>query len=288
MGLFTRITQLIKRPSTGLKSKTEQWPFYRGPYAVVDATAAVVVTTLGSDKLAEDLVALAPPGLCMACPLTGGRADIERLAHTLIANLSIQHLVCVGDESRKRVSLTALQALFEASPDELDAALEAAGASKMRLTAADVDTLRKQVQFNDMHGCNEIDQIITRVRDLSLETKSRVTGFVAQGRDAAGPEKRVIAADNITHNMEFDKAGDFKISVAAGCITVEHYNNKDELLRIVEGTSARSICLTLIRNGWISKLDHAAYLGRELSRAESALQNGDAYIQDVDAASAGH
>jgi tetrahydromethanopterin S-methyltransferase subunit A len=288
MGLLSKITQLIKRPSAGRTGKTEQWPFYRGPYSVVDATAAVVVTTLGSEKLAEDLAALAPPGLCMTCPLTGGRADIERLAHTLISNLSIQHLVCVGDESRKPALLTALIAIFDGSPDELSESMEAVGVSKMRMAAADIDALRKQVHFSDMHGCNEIDQIITRVRDLSLETKSRATGFVAPGRDAADPEKRVIAADNITHNMELDKAGEFRISVAAGRISVEHYNNKDELLRVVEGTSARSICLTLIRNGWISKLDHAAYLGRELSRAESALRNGDVFIQDTDAASAGH
>jgi tetrahydromethanopterin S-methyltransferase subunit A len=164
----------------------------------------------------------------------------------------------------------------------MNKALDATGASKMRLAAADVEALRKQVRFVDMHGCIEVDQIITRVRDLSLETKNRKTGFLAPGSDSEEHEMRVIAADNLTHDVEFDKAGDFKISVTNGCITVEHYDSKDVLLRIIEGSSARSICLTLIRNGWISKLDHAAYLGRELSRAELALRTGNAFVQDDD------
>jgi len=30
----------------------------------------------------------------------------------------------------------------------------------------------------------------------------------------------------------------------------------------------------------LSRLDHAAYLGRELARAEHALSSGQAYVQD--------
>ena len=287
MSFLTRIGQIIKRPLRR-EIKNDQWPFLRGPYHVADATAPVAVTTLDNSALAEDLAALASPGLCLACPLTGGRADIEKLAHTLIDNLSIQHLLCVGGDSRRPETLAALTALFEAAPDQLNEAMEAAGASKMRLATADVDALRKQVRFVDMHDCVEIDQIIMHVRDLSIVSKSRATGFVAPGRDDESAEMRVIAADNITHDVETDKAGDFKISIANNCITVEHFNSKDELLRVVEGTSARSICLTLIRNGWISKLDHAAYLGRELTRAELALRNGDTFTQDSDSTALGH
>lgn len=286
MSLLTKISQFMKRPLRR-GGESAQWPFIRGPYNVVDATAPVAVTTFDQVTLAEDLAALAPPGLCMACPLTGGRGGIEKLAHTLIGNLSIQHLVCVGEASRRPDTLAALTALFEAAPDDMNEALDAVGASKMRLTAADVEALRKQVQFVDMHGCMEIDQIITRVRDLSLETKNRKTGFLAPGRDSEEHEMRVIAADNLTHEVEFDKAGDFKISVANGCISVEHYDSKDVLQRVIEGTSARSICLTLIRNGWISQLDHAAYLGRELSRAELALRTGNAFVQDDESTAAG-
>jgi len=281
MSLLSRIKGIIKRPP-GRNGDDAQWPFQRGPYRVVDATAAVVVATLDNAKLADDLAALAPAGLCMTCPLTGGRGDIEKLAHTLISNMSIQHLICTGDEPRKPATLAALRALFTASPDELSDAMDAVGASKMRLTAADVAALRKQVQFTDLTGCAEIDTIIAKVRDLACDTRLRTTGFVAPDGNDPAPENRVIAANNITHALVNDKAGYFRITIGERVIVAEHYNSKDELLRTIEGSGARSICLTLIRNGWVSKLDHAAYLGRELTRAELALQNGGEFIQDAD------
>jgi tetrahydromethanopterin S-methyltransferase subunit A len=37
---------------------------------------------------------------------------------------------------------------------------------------------------------------------------------------------------------------------------------------------------TIIENGWVSQLSHAAYLGKELARAELALRLGGEYVQD--------
>ena len=271
MSLFSQFTDLFK-------VRRDEWPFLRGSYYVADPTAAVVVITLGNEKLARDLAALATKGLCMTCPLSGGRGDIEKLVHTLTGNLSIQHLLCVGDESHHPATLKALQVLFSHDED-FDAALHAAGRSKVRLTVANVAALRKQVQFTDMHGCTEIDKIVARIRDLSGRTKRLTTGFVAPNGDSAATEDRVIAADNLSHDAVTDKAGYFKIAIRNQRIVVEHFNNKDEKQRIIEGSQARSIYLTLIRNGWVSRLDHAAYLGRELTRAETALQNGASFAQ---------
>ena len=80
--------------------------------------------------------------------------------------------------------------------------------------------------------------------------------------------------------IKLDKAGYFVIHVSGGAILVEHYSNKDELLRVVEGADARSIYLTLIRNGWVTRLDHAAYLGKELTRAELGSTGHKEYVQD--------
>ena len=33
-------------------------------------------------------------------------------------------------------------------------------------------------------------------------------------------------------------------------------------------------------NGWVSKLDHAAYIGRELTKAELSIEHGFDYKQD--------
>ena len=36
----------------------------------------------------------------------------------------------------------------------------------------------------------------------------------------------------------------------------------------------------IIANGWVTQLSHAAYLGRELARAELALKQGLKYVQE--------
>lgn len=89
-------------------------------------------------------------------------------------------------------------------------------------------------------------------------------------------------------NMRFDERGFFIILVKDE-ILVEHYLNVQkegtlevetgELNRIIRGTSAKAICDTLIRENMISRLDHAAYLGRELQKAEIALKHDLKYEQ---------
>jgi dihydropteroate synthase len=49
---------------------------------------------------------------------------------------------------------------------------------------------------------------------------------------------------------------------------------------IVKGTKAVDIYQTIIRNKLITKLDHAAYLGNELQKAEIALKLDRSYQQD--------
>ncbi len=79
-----------------------------------------------------------------------------------------------------------------------------------------------------------------------------------------------------------DKAGYFVILPLADkdIITVEHYAYDNALLRTVQGANARAIYMTMVANGWVSELSHAAYLGKELAKAELSLQHGFKYVQD--------
>ena len=49
---------------------------------------------------------------------------------------------------------------------------------------------------------------------------------------------------------------------------------------VVCGSSAEAICHTIAREELVSRVDHAAYLGRELQKAEIALRYRLAYTQD--------
>ncbi|MCP9925759.1 DUF4346 domain-containing protein [Synechococcus lacustris C3-12m-Tous] len=56
-----------------------------------------------------------------------------------------------------------------------------------------------------------------------------------------------------------------------------------EPIKIFKGRSAKELGIGLTETNeqpFISKLDHALYLGRELQRAEACLENGKDYVQD--------
>jgi tetrahydromethanopterin S-methyltransferase subunit A len=75
-------------------------------------------------------------------------------------------------------------------------------------------------------------------------------------------------------------------------IVVEHYDSvlKDvdgsrrtvsgKLGKVFKGANAETLYRTIIGNGLITQLDHAAYLGYELGKAECALKSNVKYEQD--------
>ena len=83
---------------------------------------------------------------------------------------------------------------------------------------------------------------------------------------------------------ELDPAGCVKISITErtmqngeildGMIIASHRNG------VVMGRNASEVLDTLIERGFVSTLQHAGYLGRELARAELALNLGRSFVQD--------
>jgi len=53
------------------------------------------------------------------------------------------------------------------------------------------------------------------------------------------------------------------------------------LTTIIEGRTAAELYMTAIDRNLVSRLDHAAYLGCELARAEQAILSGEGYVQDA-------
>ena len=82
-----------------------------------------------------------------------------------------------------------------------------------------------------------------------------------------------------------DKAGSFNINVDYGTtvensqITATHFKkNKPDL--VIIGHSAREIYEEIISKGLVTRMEHAAYLGAELKKAEIAMVTGKEYVQD--------
>ena len=144
-------------------------------------------------------------------------------------------------------------------------------------TAEEVEAFRRQVRVIDMIGCTDVVRIATKVHELTNLAPDRVTTLP---KEATQDTPRLPASAPAPDRIKLDKAGYFVIDVEDRCIVLEHYDYKERLLRTVEGYDARTIYWTLIVNNWVTKLDHAAYLGKELARAEHSLKTGLDFEQD--------
>jgi dihydropteroate synthase-like protein len=83
-----------------------------------------------------------------------------------------------------------------------------------------------------------------------------------------------------------DSIGLFRINIDSdnGVIVAGHYliSNQTQPVNVIKGKTANSIYSTILKLGLVKQLEHAAYLGSELSKAEIALRTGKGYVQDAD------
>lgn len=274
----------LSRTFATTKAKQKTWPFVPGTYFVADPTAPVAVTTLGSVDLAEQVSNSSPKGLCIVGKVETENIGIEKIIKNIISNPSIRYLICAGQEPPKHLTGATMVALFQQG---VDASNRIMGAPGMRpflpnTSAEEVQAFRQQVEPVDMIGCTDVKMIHEKVAALSEAAPiAPVAEFIPPDDvEEFGAVERIIAEGTRPDRIKLDKAGYFVICIEGDRLHVEHYSYKEKLIRIIEGRDARSIYLTLIRNGWVSKLDHAAYLGKELTKAELSLKHHFDYLQD--------
>ena len=76
-----------------------------------------------------------------------------------------------------------------------------------------------------------------------------------------------------------DPCGSFKIMVKDGMINAVHYKNMKANISI-QGKTSKAVYDVIIKQGLISRIEHATYLGAELEKAEIAAKLGKNYTQD--------
>ena len=143
---------------------------------------------------------------------------------------------------------------------------ELATASKMMFLAKNRQSIPKDlginmVAFKDKHKRNDIiDNDVSQIPQTTLEKPLK---FVR------------------------DKSGSFRINVDYGTtvensqIVATHFKkNKPDL--VIVGKSAKEIYEEIITKKLVSRMEHAAYLGSELQKAEIAMVTGKDYVQDFD------
>ena len=135
---------------------------------------------------------------------------------------------------------------------------------------------REVVEVIDLIGEAEAMQVLSEAKRCAARNPGPARPF------AASPILTPVPG-YLPARMVSDPAGYFVIYVdrGRGILSLEHYLNDGLLDMVIEGASAAELYTPAIDRGLISRLDHAAYLGRELARAEESLRSGEPFVQDA-------
>lgn len=275
-------------PSCGFEVRVQTWPPVPGEYfACCDGpTCPVAVATLGSVDLAEKLARIRPKELCIVGKVETENIGIDKIIKNTVSNPTIRYLLLAGKDPAGHLPGKTLLALKQNGIDEK---MKVVGAPSKRpllrnVTRDDVEAFRHQVQVVDLIGCEDEAQIVATMKHLAqrLSLPSLSDKSAGEQQSSQMSSSTNIKAQEVARVEKMDPAGYFVIipQVVKGLITVEHYSYDNRLLRTIEGTNAQEIYGTIIVNKWVTQLSHAAYLGKELEKAELSIKLGFKYVQD--------
>ncbi|MCS6949389.1 MAG: DUF4346 domain-containing protein [bacterium] len=273
----------VQRASCAFEVRTDDsWPVVAGEYIVLDHCATVAVSTLASTDLPEKLSRLRPHGLAIAGKTETENIGIDKVVKNIITNPCIRTLIIAGQEPKGHLTGQALLSLWENGVDEQQRIVGAKGKRPFlrNITAQEIEHFRQQVILVDMIGCDDAERIAAEAADRAQ--KQPCACPAASPREVATTSPRRLRAEMPNRPVKLDRSGYFVIIPQPDkkLIIVEHYDYRDQLLHVIEGQDARSLCATILEFGLASQLDHAAYLGRELMRAELSIRYGLPFVQD--------
>ena len=282
---FPSLSQAAVDLSCEFRAHVERWPAVVGEYFVLDKATPVAVSTLASVQLAEELARRKPNGLAIVGKTETENIGIDKVIKNIVTSPTIRYLIVTGLESKGHLTGKTLLALAENGVDENGRVIGSPGKRPIlrNVSATEIQVFREQVRMVDMIGCESPDEISARIEDLSQQVTTPCGCSECGGKSpipiSAIPKMIAIEPDEV---VRMDKAGYFVIVPLTDkrVINVEHYSYDNSLLRVIEGTNARAIYNMIINNGWATELSHAAYLGKELVKAELSLQHGFKYVQD--------
>lgn len=259
----------------------EGWPCLPGSYTVLRYHAPVAVCTLTDESLAASLAASNDSAIAIVGTMFTENLGIERLIENVLANPNIRFVIVCGNDSGRQIGHLAGQSLVSLARNGVDEREKIIGARGKRprmqnLTTDAIEHFRRNIEVIDLVGVSDV-QVIARHVAKSAERNTGPAPVFASERIVPRIEGRVPA------RMVSDPAGYFVVypDRPRKRLLLEHYQNNGVLDFVVEGACAAELYMTAIERHMISRLDHAAYLGRELARAERSLTTSEAYVQDA-------
>jgi tetrahydromethanopterin S-methyltransferase subunit A len=258
------------------KALSPSWPPLPGEYTVLDKDAPGAICTLADEDLYEALRKSALPTVALVGMLTTENLGIERLVRNVVASPRISRLLLCGTDSRGHRAGECLAALAENGVDSEMRIVGAPGkrARLVNLSFGEVEAFRRGIRVVPRIGLADVGEITRLAEDPgNMPSAERIRAV-----SAISVDKRVDAEPE----SPADPAGYFVIDVSANknIVRLEHHAPDHRMTAAYIGSNARDLYLAAIRRGLVSRLDHAAYLGFELGKAERALKLKTRYVQD--------
>lgn len=257
------------------------WPPLPGDYRVLRFQAPVAVCTLNSDPLVEELAGTEVAKLSIVGSLHTENLGIERLIRNILSNPHIRFLIVCGEDTRQAIGHLPGQSLVSLMQHGVNEKMRIINAQGKRpllknLSVEHIAAFRRQVELIDAIGESNKDAIL----GLASQAARRNPGPF--GDPIPNTATIPIEPAHEPQRLVLDPQGYFVVYPhhPGHRLMLEHYTNKGVLDRVFEAQTPAALYATAIEAGLISRLDHAAYLGRELARAEESLRTGQPYVQD--------
>lgn len=259
----------------------EKWPIVEGNYLVGNPSASVAVCTLADTDLS---VELKKAGMLANIAIVGSLATenlgIERMIRNVVSNPNIRFLILCGRDSRGH---HAGQAILSLKEHGIETNMRIVGAKGPRPVLKNIAMEEIEGFLKNITVIDEIStQDVSRLGEIIHECLIRPLNEALVLPPKFVQPKTVEAKSAGSRNWICDPEGFFLIMLdkESSIIVCEHYNEEGILNEVIRGNTAEDIVLTAIKRGLVSRLDHAAYLGSELAKAETALGLELSYIQD--------
>lgn len=265
---------------TDAPAERRGWPPLPGDYHVLRYRAPVAICTLNSADLARRIADRQPEGVALIGTLHTENLGIERIIRNVLANPHIRFLVICGEDTQQAIGHLPGQSLASLFGEGLDERGRITGARGKRPVLKNVS--REQVAA-----------FLRQVELVSLIGEERDTVILDGAREAAASDPEPFAGAPADAGIETVRATEpqWLVSDPAGFfvvypdapklrLVVEHYTTAGVLDCVIEGSTPAAVAAAAIERDLLGRLDHAAYLGRELARAERSLATGEPYVQD--------
>lgn len=268
-----------------LRLQEQVWPPVVGEYFVLDPTGPIAVSTLGSVQLAEQVAGHKPNGLAIVGKTETENIGIDKVIKNIVSSPMLRYLIVTGADPTGHLPGQTILALSRNGVDEQRRVIGSKGKRPIlkNVSNDEIRAFREQVQVVNMIGCNQADEISAQVKEYARRAPASCgcSECCEESSVVVSTPNKLTAAEP-SAAVRMDRAGYFVIVPRSdkAVINVEHYSYDNLLIRTVEGATARAIYRTIIDQGWVTELSHAAYLGKELAKAELSLRYGFRYCQD--------